>query len=454
VFQVVASFNIVETSFKVTMEDRAIELHKRYMGKIQVIPKVPIKSFEDFSIWYTPGVASPCKLISSDKELSFELTSRWNLVAVVSDGSRVLGLGNIGPYASYPVIEGKCLLFKFLGGVDAVPIILGTQDADEIVETVRLISPSFGGISLEDIESPKCFRILEILKNSLEIPVWHDDQQGTSLVVLAALINSLKIVGKKLEEARITIIGSGAAGMATARLLMKAGVSGRNMLIVDSKGILSSSRPDMGELSKTNPWKAELAKSTNPENIEGSAEDAVKGSDVLIALSVPKPGTVKKEWIRKMAEDPIVFALANPLPEIWPEDAKAGGARIVATGRSDFPNQINNSLAFPSVFRGVLTVGSKAISDELCIEGAKSLACYAENKGLSENSILPTMDDFMAYVEVARSVAKKAIELNLARRKYSDKELYDRIYSIISYQRVLMNKMIKNRLIGGLSDIR
>jgi malate dehydrogenase (oxaloacetate-decarboxylating) len=430
------------------IEDRAVELHKKYGGKIQVIPKVPIKSFEDFSIWYTPGVASPCRLISLDKDLSFELTSRWNMVAVVSDGSRVLGLGNIGPYAGYPVIEGKCLLFKFLGGVDAVPIALATQDADKIIEMVRLISPSFGGINLEDIESPKCFQILETLQKSLEIPVWHDDQQGTSLVVLAALINALKIVGKKLEEAKITIIGSGAAGMATARLLMETGVSGRNMLIVDSKGILSSSRHDMEKLSILNPWKAELARMTNPENKEGSIEDALKGSDVLIALSVPKPGTVKKEWISKMAGDPIVFALANPLPEIWPEDAKAGGARIVATGRSDFPNQVNNSLAFPSMFRGVLTVRSRAITNELCIEGARSLARYAESKGLSENSILPTMDDYMAYVEVARNVARKAIELNLARRKYSDNELYDAIHSIIAYQRVLMRNMIKSELTG------
>ncbi len=430
------------------IEDRAVELHRKYGGKIQVIPKVPIKNFEDFSIWYTPGVASPCRLISSDKDLSFELTSRWNLVAVVSDGSRVLGLGNIGPYAGYPVIEGKCLLFKFLGGVDAVPIALATQDADKIIEIVRLLSPSFGGINLEDIESPKCFQILETLQKSLEIPVWHDDQQGTSLVVLAALINALKIVGKRLEEAKITIIGSGAAGMATARLLMEAGVSGRNMLIVDSKGILSSSRPDMEKLSILNPWKAELARRTNFENREGSAEDAVKDSDVLIALSVPKPGTVKKEWVSKMAGDPIVFALANPLPEIWPEDAKAGGARIVATGRSDFPNQVNNSLAFPSVFRGVLTVRSRAITNQLCIEGARSLARYAESKGLSESSILPTMDDYMAYVEVARNVARKAIELNLARRKYSDNELYDAIHSIIAYQRVLMRSMIKSGLAG------
>ncbi|NHV99072.1 MAG: NADP-dependent malic enzyme [Thaumarchaeota archaeon] len=430
------------------IEDRAVELHRKYGGKIQVIPKVPIKSFEDFSIWYTPGVASPCRLISLDKDLSFELTSRWNMVAVVSDGSRVLGLGNIGPYAGYPVIEGKCLLFKFLGGVDAVPIALATQDADKIIEMVRLISPSFGGINLEDIESPKCFQILETLQKSLEIPVWHDDQQGTSLVVLAALINALKIVGKKLEEAKITIIGSGAAGMATARLLMETGVSGRNMLIVDSKGILSSSRHDMEKLSILNPWKAELARMTNPENKEGSIEDALKGSDVLIALSVPKPGTVKKEWISKMAGDPIVFALANPLPEIWPEDAKAGGARIVATGRSDFPNQVNNSLAFPSMFRGVLTVRSRAITNELCIEGARSLARYAESKRLSENSILPTMDDYMAYVEVARNVARKAIELNLARRKYSDNELYDAIHSIIAYQRVLMRNMIKSGLTG------
>lgn len=431
------------------IEDRAVELHRSYAGKIQIIPKVPIRSFEDFSVWYTPGVAAPCKLISADKDLSFELTSRWNLVAVVSDGSRVLGLGNIGPQAGYPVMEGKCLLFKFLGGVDAIPIVLGTLDADKIIEIVRLISPSFGGINLEDIENPKCFRILESLQSSLEIPVWHDDQQGTSLVVLAALINALKIVGKKREEAKITIIGSGAAGMATARLLMETGASGRNMLIVDSKGILSSTRPDIEKLSVVNPWKAELARRTNPSNIEGNAEEALKGADVLIALSVPKPGTVRKEWIGRMAEDPVVFALANPLPEIWPEDAKAGGARIVATGRGDFPNQVNNSLAFPSVFRGALTVRSRMITNELCIEGARSLASYAEKKGLNENRILPTMDDFMAYVEVAYSVARKAIELGLARRKYSDDELYNAIHSIVAYQRVLMRALIKNGLVSS-----
>ncbi|MEM2930488.1 MAG: NAD-dependent malic enzyme, partial [Thermoproteota archaeon] len=262
----------------------------------------------------------------------------------------------------------------------------------------------------------------------------------------AALINSLKIVGKKLEEARITIIGSGAAGMATARLLMEAGASGGKMLIVDTKGILSSTRPDMEKLAIANPWKAELAGRTNPGNIEGGAKDAVKDSDVLISLSVPKPGTVKKEWIGRMAEDPIVFALANPLPEIWPEDAKAGGARIVATGRSDFPNQVNNSLAFPSVFRGVLTVRARAITNELCIEGARSLARYAENRGLSENNILPTMDDYMAYVEAAQSIAKRAVETNLARRKYSSNELYDAIHSIIAYQRVLMRGLIRSGL--------
>lgn len=436
------------------MEDRSIELHKTYGGKIQVFPKVPITSVEDFAIWYTPGVASPCKLISKNSDLSFELTSRWNIVAVVSDGSRVLGLGNIGPYAGYPVMEGKCLLFKYLGGVDAVPIMLGTQKSDKIVELVELISPSFGGINLEDIESPKCFYVLEHLQKSLDIPVWHDDQQGTSLVILAALINALKLVGKKINESKITIVGSGAAGIATAKLLIEAGANNKDMLIVDSKGILSSTRQDFEILSKTNPWKAELTKKTNLGNIEGSIEDAIVGSDILIALSTPKPGTVRKEWISKMAKDPIVFALANPLPEIWPEDAKAGGARIVATGRSDFPNQVNNSLAFPSVFRGVLTVGARKITDELCIEGARSLASYAEKEGINENKILPSMNDFRAYVEVAYSIALKAIELNLARKKYNKKELYDKISSMIVYQRVLMETLIKNGFLNPSSQFQ
>ncbi|MEX2723085.1 MAG: NADP-dependent malic enzyme [Candidatus Freyarchaeota archaeon] len=272
----------------------AVEMHAYFQGKIETIPKCWISGLDDFAIWYTPGVAEACKAIIEEKDKIFELTLKWNTIAVVSDGTRVLGLGNIGPEAALPVMEGKSLLFKYLGGVDAVPLCLNTTDEAKIVEIVKAVEPSFGGINLEDIEKPKCFSLLERLKNELSIPVWHDDQQGTSLVVLAALINALKIVGKKLEEARIMIIGSGAAGMATARLLMEAGVGGRNMLIVDSKGILSSSRPDIEKLSTTNPWKAELARRTNPGNIEGGAEDAVKGSDVLIALSVPKPGTVKK----------------------------------------------------------------------------------------------------------------------------------------------------------------
>ncbi|MBO3767817.1 MAG: malate dehydrogenase, partial [Candidatus Brockarchaeota archaeon] len=247
---------------------------------------------------------------------------------------------------------------------------------------------------------------------------------------------------------KITIVGSGAAGLATAKLLIEAGANNKDMLIVDSKGILSSTRQDLKALSKTNPWKAELAKKTNLRNIEGSIEDAIAGSDVIIALSTPKPGTIKKEWISKMAKDPIIFALANPLPEIWPEDAKAGGARIVATGRSDFPNQVNNSLAFPSVFRGVLTVGSRKITNELCIEGAKSLANYAEKEGINENRILPSMSDFKAYIEVAYSVALKAIELDLARKKYTRKDLYDEISSVIVYQRVLMETLIKSGLIN------
>jgi len=429
------------------MEEKSIRYHKLYNGKIQVIPKVPVISEEDFSIWYTPGVAAPCKLITSNKDLSFELTSRWNLIAVVSDGSRVLGLGNIGPYAGYPVMEGKCLLFKFLGGVDAIPIMLETQEKEKIVETVKLISPSFGGINLEDIESPKCFYVLEKLQEGLEIPVWHDDQQGTSLVVLAALINSLKVVGKKLENVKITILGSGAAGIATAKLLIKAGANRKEMLVLDRKGILSSSRKDFEELKLNNPWKAEIARITNSQCKEGSIEDALEGSDVLIALSSPIPGTVKKEWIKKMANNAIVFALANPVPEIWPRDAIEGGAKIVATGRSDFPNQVNNSLAFPSIFRGVLTVRARKITDELCIEGAKALAEYTERGGINENRILPSMKEVGAYVEVAIRVAEKAIEFGLARVIYSKKEIEENISSKIMEQRKIMELMIREGII-------
>jgi malate dehydrogenase (oxaloacetate-decarboxylating) len=401
----------------------SLKKHRKYGGKIEVLPKVPITSLKDFAIWYTPGVAEPSRSISKDPDLSFELTSRWNTIAVVTDGTRVLGLGNIGPEASYPVMEGKSMIFKYLGGVDAVPVPLRVKSADELVETVKRLEPAFGGINLEDIESPKCFFVLEKLRNEMQIPVWHDDQQGTATAILAGLINALKVVGKKINDITVALIGAGAANIAAARLLIRAEVNPGNMIMVDKAGILHAYREDMDKMMFENKWKYDLALQTNSENRTGGIEDAMRGVDVVIATSTPGPGIIKKEWVSQMNKDPIVFALANPVPEIWPQEAKEGGAKVVATGRSDFPNQVNNSLVFPAVFRGVLDVRARTITDDMAVAAAKGLASYAEEKGLSADYILPTMEETGAYIKTAVAVAQKAIELGLARIRRSQEEL-------------------------------
>ena len=347
---------------KIDWYSLANELHLKYQGKIEIVPKVPVLKLQDFAIWYTPGVAGPCKKIKEEGvDLSFEYTLRWNYAAVISDGTRVLGLGNIGPEAGLPVMEGKALLFKYLGGVDAIPLVINARDPDKFIEIVKAVEPSFGAINLEDIESPKCFYILEKLNEILDIPVWHDDQQGTALVTLAGLINALKIVGKKLDQVKIAFIGAGAANMAAIKYIRIAGADPKKMIVVDSKGILHPNRPDIEELKKKNPWKYRIAMETNAEGVTGGIPEALKGADVLIAASRPGPGVIKKEWIKLMNDDAIVFAEANPVPEIWPWEAKEAGARIVATGRSDFPNQINNSLGFPAVFRGIFYVHSSSL---------------------------------------------------------------------------------------------
>jgi malate dehydrogenase (oxaloacetate-decarboxylating) len=340
----------------------AMRLHPFYRGKVETTLKCRVRDFNDFAIWYTPGVAAPCKAIAANPELVYEHTHKWNTVAVVSDGTRVLGLGDIGPKAGLPVMEGKALLYKYLGGVDAWPIMLDTKDPDKIIETVLLIQPGFGGINLEDLSQPKCFRILDTLRAKAEIPVWHDDQQGTATVTLAGLINALKIVGKKMPEARIVFVGSGAANVACTRLIFASGATPDLCRMVDSKGILHKGRKDI-ELRKAefvDKWR--LCQITNAEQREGGIAEALKGADVVIALSTPGPDTLKKEWIKAMAKDAIVFACANPIPEIWPWDAHEAGAAVVATGRSDFPNQVNNSLGFPGIFRGTLDVRAKTIS--------------------------------------------------------------------------------------------
>jgi malate dehydrogenase (oxaloacetate-decarboxylating) len=422
----------------------SIDLHRFYVGKIETVPKCRISSYDDFSVWYTPGVSAPCMEIHRFKDASFELTNRGNTVAVVSDGSRVLGLGNIGPEAAMPVMEGKAILYKYLGGVDAFPVCLRTTDAEEIIKTVKYLEPSFGGINLEDIEQPKCFYILDRLRAEMDIPVWHDDQQGTATVVLAGFINALKIVKKKIDKIRVTMLGAGAANIAIARLLFKAGLDPAKTILLDSKGTLHKGREELKEKYKE---KWEMCQITNERQIAGGIPEALEGADVFIGMSTPGPDVVKKEWIKKMNKDAIVFACANPVPEIWPWEAKEAGARIVATGRSDFPNQINNSLGFPGIFRGVLDVKGKTISDEMCIEAAYALAEYAQKKGINENYIIPKMSEWKAYVEEAVRVGLKAIKDGVARIKLSKEELYKKAEDMIKRARKEVELFMKSGLI-------
>ncbi len=418
--------------------------HTFYRGKLEVMPKCAIRSLQDFSIWYTPGVASACLEIEKDKEQAYEQTSKWNYVAVVSDGTRVLGLGDIGGQAGMPVMEGKALIFKYLGGVDAFPICLATKDPEEIIQAVKWIEPSFGGINLEDFSKPKCFHILDTLRKEMPIPVWHDDQQGTAAVILAGVMNALKFVGKKMGEAQFAIVGSGSANTRTFYVLEAAGVNPKNVFMVDSKGILTESRE---ELKGTYKW--DLAVKTNAEGRTGSIKDAMKGSDICIAASKPGPGTITKEDVSVMADDSIVFACANPIPEIWPWEAKEAGAKIIATGRSDFPNQVNNSLVFPAIFRGALDVRAKTITDEMCIASATELAKYAEDKGLTEEYILPSMSEWEIYPRQAVETGLKAIEQGIARKKVSRQELYDHAAAIIKRSQDIVALLMRQGLIAS-----
>jgi malate dehydrogenase (oxaloacetate-decarboxylating) len=439
---------MIETESKTEkFSELALKYSKFYAGKIQVSPKVPVRDLEDFSIWYTPGVAAVSRLIASNKDLSFEYTGRWNTIAIVTDGSRVLGLGNIGPEGAMPVMEGKSLIFKYLGGVDAVPLTVKTQSQDEIIDLVQKLEPAFGGINLEDTESPKCFAILEELRRTMNIPVWHDDQQGTAGATLAGLITSLKLTNRKISDTRITFLGSGAANIATARLLKSAGADLGKLLLVDSKGILNPERSDIDELMLKNRWKYELSIETNKDRLEGGLPEALKGVDVLIAASKPGPGIIKKEWIRTMNKDSIVFLLANPVPEMWPQEAKEAGAKIVATGRSDFPNQVNNSLVFPGVFRGALAARARTITDEMVIGAANELSTYIEEKGCNEDCIIPNMEEWDVYPRVATAVAMKAVDLGLSRRKLSRQEFYDESQIIIQKARETLGLLLENGVI-------
>lgn len=427
----------------------ALKMHPYYKGKIEVVPKCVIRDFRDFAIWYTPGVAEPCKEINKNPDLAYQYTNKANMVGVVTDGTRVLGLGDIGPLAGMPVMEGKALLFKYLGGVDAFPICLDTKDADEFIRTVKILSPSFGGINLEDIENPKCFYILERLRQEAPIPVWHDDQQGTAAVTLAGLINALKIVKKKIEDVKITMIGIGAANVCIVRILIKAGADPKKMIVVDSKGILNRKRDD---IKPTHKEKLEFCQITNAENRDGGIEESLKGQDVVIALSKPGPDVIQKDWISTMADDSIVFVCANPIPEIWPWEAKEAGARVVATGRSDFPNQVNNSVGFPAIFRGTLDVMARTITDEMCIAAAYELAKCAEDKGLREDYLLPTMDEWEVFPREAVAVAKKAMEQGIARLSFTEKELFQMAETKIKRAREEVSLLMEKGIIPPYSE--
>jgi malate dehydrogenase (oxaloacetate-decarboxylating) len=425
----------------------AMKLHPFYRGKIETTLKCTVHSFDDFAIWYTPGVAAPCKAIQADPELVYEYTNKWNTVAVVSDGTRVLGLGDIGPKAGLPVMEGKALLYKYLGGVDGVPIMLDTKDPDAIINTVLMLQPGLGGVNLEDIAQPKCFYILDTLREKAEIPIWHDDQQGTATVTLAGLINALKVVGKKMEDVSITFVGSGASNVACSRLIFGWGADPAKCYMVDTKGILGKHRKDL-EMRKAeykDKWK--LCNITNAEGREGNIPDAMKNVDVVIGLSKPGPDVIKAEWVKSMAKDAIVFACANPVPEIWPWEAKEAGAAVVATGRSDFPNQVNNSLGFPGIFRGTLDVRARTITDEMCFAAAQAMASHVGDR-LAADFILPNMDDWEVFPKEAASVAMKAIEQGLARIETTYDQEFQRASRIIKRSRDMTKRMMEEGFIA------
>ena len=383
----------------------ALEKHAQWKGKIEVTARAAVDSAEALSIAYTPGVAAPCLEIQKNPEKSYELTRRWNTVAVVTDGTAVLGLGDIGPEAGMPVMEGKCVLFKAFGDVDAIPLCVRTHDVDEIVRTVSLLAGSFGGINLEDIAAPRCFEIEKKLKECCDIPIFHDDQHGTAVITLAGLMNALKVVGKKIEDVKIVTSGAGAAGIAIIKLLMAMGL--KNVIMTDRKGAIDEGREGL------NPVKEEMAKITNFNREAGTLADVIKGADVFIGVSAP--GALTQDMVRSMAKDPIIFACANPTPEIFPDEAKAAGAAVVSTGRSDFPNQINNVLCFPGIFRGALDVRASDINDAMKIASAKALAGLVSDEELCADYILPKAFDPRVKDAVAKAAAQAARESGVAR---------------------------------------
>jgi malate dehydrogenase (oxaloacetate-decarboxylating) len=426
---------------------KALSYSKFYGGKVGTAPKVPVRSLDDFSIWYTPGVAAVSKAIEANSDLSFEYTGRWNTVAVVTDGSRVLGLGNIGPEGALPVMEGKALIYNYLGGVNAIPLPARVNNEEELISFVKALEPSIGGVNLEDIESPKCFDVLDRLRAEMKVPVWHDDQQGTAGVTLAALFNALELTGRRLRGSKIVLFGAGAANVAAERLLVEAGADPRDIIVLDSKGILHPEREDIDQLMLRNRWKYEIAMHTNGDRVTGGLKDALVGADALVAAAGQGPDLVKPDEVRVMNRRAIAFFMANPVPEMLPAVAHEAGAEVVATGRSDYPNQVNNSLLFPAIFRGALDARARTITDTMVIDAAKELAAFAKEKGISRNYIIPTMVQWEVYPRVAAKVGQSAVREGVARRKLSAKESLHAAMEAIEHSRKVMSVLRRNGII-------
>ncbi len=431
------------------------DAHRFYSGKIQTVPKAPVIGFNWFNVWYTPGVSTVSTTIRENPDCSFELSNRGNLVAVVSDSTRVLGDGDCTPPGGLGVMEGKAFLMKYLGGVDAVALCIDSKDAngkndpDRIIQFVKMCQHSFGAVNLEDISQPNCFKVLDVLREECDIPVWHDDAQGTACVTLAGLINALKLAGKKISDVRIVLFGAGASNTTIARLLITDGADPKKMVIFDTKGSLNIDREDIkADTRFYRKW--ELCQSTNPAKIR-TMDEAMAGADVLISLSTPGPETIKREWVRKMAEKSIVFACANPVPEIYPYAAKEEGAYIVATGRGDFPNQVNNSIGFPGILKGALMVRARKITDNMAIAAAHSLADYAEKRGIDVNNIVPTMDEASVFPHESADVAMQAIKDGVARIRMTREEVFTRAKQDIEYSRGLTKLLMDNGFIESPS---
>lgn len=429
----------------------SLTAHRFYQGKIQTVPKAGVFGFNWFNVWYTPGVSAVSTGIRDDNDASFELSNRGNLVAVVSDSTRVLGDGDCTPPGGLGVMEGKAFLMKYLGGVDAVPLCIdsrgedGKNDPEKIIQFVKMVQHSFGAVNLEDISQPNCFKVLDVLREECDIPVWHDDAQGTASVTLAGLINALKLAGKKMSDARIVLLGAGASNTTIARLIITDGGDPDKMIIFDSRGSLNRNREDIkADTRYYRKW--ELCEATNPDCVTDIVE-AMKGADVLIALSTPGPDTVKKEWIASMAEKAVVFVCANPVPEIYPYAAKEAGAYIVATGRGDFPNQVNNSIGFPGILKGALMVRARKITDNMAIRAAHSLADFAEKRGINTGNIVPNMNEADVFPIEAADVAMQAIEDGVARIELSWEDAYQKAKTDIEYSRSLTDSLTEKGFI-------